>query len=255
MKEALIIEVQLEVDKGVPARSVPFDWYGQRYWIKISLKSQANNWHRVQNFFAGLVGVGMLRATVSNAGEEGLQDEVSRLKRVAERGVLVPDVVATRPGWILLSDIGNSLFDEIQNCTDKPKLLCNAACAFAKLHNAGGWHGTGQLRDLVLSPDQEIGFIDFEENVGEAMDVDAAQARDVLRFLISSVRFDEGDGKLLETILNTYRENAPAHVWPQMRAALKLMKPVAFLLKPFQKKLGRDLRHALLVYSALQKQI
>lgn len=254
MEQELITAVQKTVDKGVGARSVPFDWQEKRYWIKIAIKSQMNNWHRVQNFFAALLGVPMLRATVSNAGDLGLDDEVRRLERVAGRGVLVPKVVAQKPGWILLDDIGVSLFSELEKSDCPDCLLKQAALAFADLHNAGGWHGTGQLRDLVVERDGKIGFIDFEESVGEAMDAKTAQARDILRFLISAVRFDAGDGKMLEMILQTYRKKGPDHVWPQMRSVLRLIRPIAFFLQPFHKKLGRDLRHALLVYNALKAQ-
>jgi len=255
MTDDLTIAVQQCVDQGVPARSVPFDWKNQRYWIKIGLKSQENNWHKVQNFFAAILFNPVLRATVSLPLDEGLQGEARRLKRVAQRDVLVPVVVAQQPGWLLLSDIGPCLQSQLQTTEDKAGLILNAAQALSDLHQAGGWHGTGQLRDMIVGTDGRIGFIDFEECVGEAMDAPAAQARDIMRFLISAVRFDGGDGKLLTDILSIYRQNAPKEVWPHVASTLGLMKPLAFMLKPFEKKLGRDLRHALLVYNALKSQI
>lgn len=253
MDTDLIIAVQKCVDEGVPARSVAFDWQGQRYWIKIGLHSQTNTWHKVQNFCAGLLGNPLLRATVSRPFDEGLSDEEKRLQRVANRGVLVPEVVARQPGWLLLSDIGPCMFDLIEQSADKESLLLKAVQALADLHNAGGWHGTGQLRDMVLAKDARIGFIDFEENVGEAMEPVQAQARDLLRLLISAVRFDDGDGRLLQAMVKTYGECSSVNVWPVLGKTIKMMTPIVLLLKPFQKKLGRDLRHALLVYSALKK--
>lgn len=253
MNNDLIIAVQKRVDEGVPARSVAFDWQGRRYWIKIALKAQNNSWHKVQNFFATLLGNAMLRVTVSRPLNEGLQDEAQRLERVAKRGVLVPDVVAQAPGWLLLSDIGPCLFDQLQQVENKEPLLIKAAEAMAGLHNVGGWHGTGQLRDMISAPDGRIGFIDFEENVGEVMSPLEAQARDILRLLISAVRFDVGDGALLQAMLNAYHQKSTVDVWGHLSKTLALMTPLAFVLKPFQQKLGRDLRHALLVYSALKK--
>ena len=254
MEQDLIIATQQRVDEGVPARSVPFDWHGKRYWIKISLKSQKNTWHRLQNCFAILFRVPLLRATVSSSGDEGLSAECRRLERIAKRGVLVPKVVAQKPGWILLSDIGPCLYDQLNETDNKRDMLLLAARSMSKLHQANGWHGTGQLRDMIFA-DGQIGYIDFEENVGEAMETSAAQARDVLRFLISAVRYDTGDGQLLESLLHAYKEDAPKNVWPQIKTALKLMRPFACLLKPFQKNLGRDLRHALLVFNALKKTV
>lgn len=252
MDDKIVTAVQNAVDQGVGARSVPFDWQGRRYWIKIALQEQTNNWHRFQNLFAGLLRCSMLRATVSSAMDDGLNAEARRLKKVAERGVRVPRVVARQPGWILLDDIGKNLFEQVQQHQDKQAFLIKAAHAVAKLHQAGGWHGTGQLRDMILCPDGEIGFIDFEENVGEAMEVCAAQARDLLRFLISSVRFDAGDGVLLCQIMQAYRQTAPQDVWPHIHHAMWCATPIAVLLRPFRKKLGRDLRHALLVIETLK---
>lgn len=251
----LINMVQKQVDQGVRARSVPLDWQGERYWIKIALQSQRNIWHRLQNIGAFLFRVPMLRATVSLAGAAGLEGEASRIKKIATRGVLAPKVVALQPGWLLLGDIGVSLFDQINqsaDAEDKEKLLVLGARALSCLHAQGGWHGTGQLRDMIYAGG-EIGFIDFEESVGEVMSVVSAQARDLLRFLISAVRFDTGDGKLLETLVQTYETNAPQGVWAEIHSLLRVMGAVVFLLKPFHQKLGRDLRHAVLTYEALKK--
>ncbi len=253
MNNELISAVQACVDKGVPARSVPFDWDGARYWIKISLSSQKNNWHRLQNLFAGLTRTQILRSTISSSGQIGLDEEAARLERVAKRGVCVPCVIARKPGWVLLSDIGPCLFDVVNQTEDKTALLVLAVESLANLHQKGGWHGTGQLRDMIHCTDGKIGFIDFEEGVGEVMAREAAQARDVLRFLISIVRFDDGTGKLLEQVLSAYREKGPAEVWPHIKSGMRLIGPLAFILKPFQAKLGRDLREALLVYKALKQ--
>lgn len=252
MEDKIVSAVQQTVDQGVGARSVPFDWQGKRYWIKIALREQANNWHRFQNLFAGLLRCPMLRATVSDAMDDGLNAEARRLRKIATRGVRVPSVIAQRPGWILLDDIGDSLFEQINGHNDPQTLILKAADALSTLHHAGGWHGTGQLRDMILCPDGEIGFIDFEENVGEAMDASAAQARDILRFLISSIRFDGGDGALLRAIMEIYQAKSPTAVWPHIRGVIRWAIPLTFLLKPFRKKLGRDLRHALLVIEALK---
>ncbi|NVK20088.1 MAG: hypothetical protein HWE30_15430 [Methylocystaceae bacterium] len=255
MKNDLIAAVQAYVDTGVPARSVPFEWDGKRYWIKISLPCQRTVWHRVQDCFAFLSRAEVLRSTVSSFDQVGLDEEAKRLIRIKARHVLVPDVVAQKPGWLLLSDIGTSLHDALENAEEKEPLLMKAMVALADLHQKGGWHGTGQLRDMIISPAGEVGFIDFEEAVGEAMGRDAAQARDVLRFLISAVRFDREDGALLQQLLARYQANGPQTVWPQMKAVLRLISPLAFILRPFYNKLGRDVRETLLVYQALKQTV
>ncbi|MDV7338022.1 hypothetical protein RYZ26_00345 [Terasakiella sp. A23] len=253
MNDDLITAVQACVDKGVPARSVPFDWNGARYWIKISLASQKNIWHRLQDLVAFVTRAQIVRSTISASGQTGLDEEVARLKRVAERGVCVPQVIARKPGWVLLSDIGPCLFDAVNAADEKAPLLIQAIESLADLHQKGGWHGTGQLRDMITCPDGRIGFIDFEEGVGEVMAHEAAQARDVLRFLISIVRFDDGTGSLLEQVLAAYRAKAPKDVWPHVKSGMRLIAPLAVLLSPFEEKLGRDLREALLVYNAVKQ--
>lgn len=255
MTNDLISAVQARVDAGVPARSVPFEWDGKQYWIKISLQNQRSHWHGLQDVCASLSRSELLRSTVSVFGQVGLDEEAKRIKRVKKRGVLAPDVIAQRPGWILLSDIGTSLFDVVEQNNDKESILTTAIEALAHLHQQGGWHGTGQLRDFVLSPSGEIGFIDFEEAVGEAMSVEAAQARDVLRFLISAVRYDQENGALLKRLLAAYQQKGPQTVWPHMKSVLRLISPLAFILRPFYRKLGRDVRQTLLVYDALRQTV
>ena len=151
------------------------------FWIKIAIANQANGWHKTQNFFARLFACPMLRPTLSAPGQKGLDEEVRRLKRVREREVLVPEVVTRRPGWVLLEDIGQSLFQTLEQEKEqnrRTELLVHAAQSLAQLHQLKGWHGTGQLRDFVCGADNKIGFIDFEENVGDVMSLDDAQARD-----------------------------------------------------------------------------
>jgi len=246
------------VEAGIPKarhRAFAVEWKGRKVWVKVTTPYNFYMWHRVQVVVATLLGNAMLKPTVSIGGAEGLRFEARRLCALKENGIAVPEVVALTEGWLATDHIGTPLQDLLDGEPDERTrqiMLVRGALALADLHQKGEWHGSAQVRDLIVLEDGGIGFIDFEEDLLAEMSMAEAQARDVLLMLMSAARYARDDADPLPAMLAAYKEAAPASVWPPLGRVTGLLSGLASLLRPFNKRLGRDAKQALRAVDALK---
>lgn len=143
--------------------------------------------HRLQRVVAAIFPIRLLRFTVNTEGQASLDREVVIMDRLRARGARVPELAARGAGWIALTDLGLTLEDQLRTAANRSEAMAlgtAGAEALLILHRRNGWHGNPQARNLAGRPDQ-IGFIDFEEDVGACLGRDASQIRDWLLFLSS----------------------------------------------------------------------
>ena len=231
MNEQLHALVEHTMAQGVGARVFALRWKNRRIWIKQAVPAKQKGWHHLQRFLATITGIALLRPTVSPGGKEGLETEANTLRKLSERGILVPDLVGVTEDWI--------------------------AIGLAKLHQAGVAHGAPLLRNLTIRDDDKIGFIDFEEDPNERMPIIDAQARDILLFVFSIQREFKKRPELLRTGWRAYVDQA-GFVAPQMvplRKIVKVLRPVYLMLRPFRRWLGTDAINGLLAYRILRKSL
>jgi len=247
--------------EGIPKarhRAFSVDWQGQKIWLKVSTPYNFYTWHKVQRAVAVLLGNPMLKPTVSIGGARGLEFEATRLMELKEKGVTVPNLIALTGEWLATNHIGTPLQDLLDQEADADKrkaILVDGARALAALHNENEWHGSGQVRDLILLDRGGIGFIDFEEDLLAVMSLAEAQARDVLLMLMSAARYAKDDSNPLHEMLAAYKDGAPETVWKPLKRIAGILGGLAAILRPFQAKLGRDAKQGLLAVDALTSQI
>lgn len=244
--------------EGIPKarhRAFSVDWQGRKVWLKVPTPYNFYTWHKVQRAVAALLCNAMLKPTVSIGGAEGLAFEASRLAELKEKGIAVPEVIALTEGWMATEHVGTPLQDLLDQETDSEKrktILVDGGAALAALHKAGEWHGSGQVRDLIALDAGGIGFIDFEEDLLAVMSLAQAQARDVVLMLMSAARYANEESNPLPDMLASFKQGAPETVWPPLKRIAGLLGGLAILLRPFEAKLGRDAKQALLAVDALK---
>jgi len=248
-------------EEGIPKarhRAFPVEWRGRKVWVKVPTPYNYYTWHKVQRAVAFLLGNAMLKPTVSIGGAEGLRCEADRLIALKRKGVAVPEVVALTDGWLATEHVGTPLQDLLDEETDpaaRAALLAEGAKALAGLHQKNEWHGSGQVRDLVLLDAGGVGFIDFEEDLLPVMTVAEAQARDVLMMLMSAARYAKEESNPLPDMLKAYKAGAPESVWPPLKRIAGVLRGLAALVRPFKDSLGRDAKQALFAIDALKEAI
>ena len=95
----------------------------------------------------------------------------------------VPDVLGTGHAALVIGDNGSSFNTCLRQADEagRDRLVMAAMQAIAEAHARGAYFGQPLPRNLTWDGDK-VGFIDFEEDPLEVMDLSEAQARDWLMF-------------------------------------------------------------------------
>lgn len=168
----------------------------------------------------------------------GLADEAQRLRHWRARGCAVPAVYAEEPGMLVLAYVGTSFPGHLRRADAPTRLALLRAAGedLARFHQAGGWHGGAQLRNITML-DGCRWRIDFEENIGGALSLPLAQAYDVLQASLSLMglgRIQHPDWPAMgQALLDGYLSvQDDALVREQLRAMARTLGRVARPLRP-----------------------
>lgn len=233
------------------ARVFPLEWGGQRLWIKRAIPAKHRFFHHIQRLGAMVLGryIPLLYPSVCTGGQEALRAEAARLDRLGRcPGVRVPTLVGQGEGWLAFGDGGMPLsvvFDNPQT-PDREVLILKAVHTVVAVHRGGMCLGSGRFRDLLFDGDH-ITCIDGEEDPSLFMPLAAAQARDVILFLLSSLRHYSTDFTILGRVVHEFQTQEA----PDILREIAKVRRVLFLMAPLrlipQGWLGRDLREGLLL--------
>lgn len=140
---------------------------------------------------ARALGTRPLRPPPQLDAESACRTELAMIRRLANLGMRVPEVIEAGERHLLLSDLGETLAGACSreaNPARRRQLVALGFDALAQLHARGGWLSQAFARNLTLS-DGQIGFIDLEEDPGAFISPTAAMARDVLFYVHSTARY------------------------------------------------------------------
>lgn len=228
-------------------RTGKIEWQGRTIWVKRAVPPKASIWNRLQGLLAAMTGLPMLRPTTSPGGAEGLRIEAWRIAEFRRAGFRAPEVLGLTEEWILLEDLGQMVHKKIRKDKTMTDAEVEAAClacarALGALHKADMAHGRGKINDMVLLEGGGIGFIDFEEDVDRArMPTSDLQARDLWLFLCSVAAHEKRVPGLMPAAYAAYIDSNPdTSSRRQLKAAMKIVKPLLYLLWPLRNAMGDD---------------
>jgi len=135
------------------------------------------------NFVARRFQLDALRPPPHRGGDAAKTTEARRLGELQAQGVNVPMVLGTGRATLVLGDNGSSFNTCLREADNAGRdlLVASAMQAIAAAHARGAYFGQPLPRNLTWDG-ENIGFIDFEEDPLEVMDLAQAQARDWLMF-------------------------------------------------------------------------
>lgn len=229
----------------------------QKIWIKKASPSKKTFWHSLQNLIAKCLKAPILKATAIEQTESHISQEVERMNKLSAHGIAVPEVLAFDQTLMVMKDAGSSLniaLNNAQNNADKKELIVSAVGDLKDLHQKKLTHGKPYLRDMFLSADGKIGFLDLEEDPLSVMSLEAAQARDLFLFLCSAARFvRQTDNKLihdeefLRDIFDMYKKDMPPQIVQELKTLTDLINSVSSISKNsfIWSKIGSDARCAI----------
>ncbi len=241
-------------------RVTPLRLDGRIYWLKRAASARLGWGHRLQRSLAAILPWPKLLSFTAVVDARGaLHREARIIERLRKKGATVPEVVLRGPDWLLLSDLGLSLEQRLLAARTRSEVIALAqagASALRKLHAAGGWHGFPLARNIVGQPGA-LGFIDFEEDPGAEMSPAQCRTRDFILYLQSLGGLETRFAGTMKAAIRAYMETGPlpaeqARLFRLARLFCVAISPLAWVLWPARRKLGRDLRDALAVWRALK---
>ncbi|RDI29445.1 hypothetical protein DFR41_1011201 [Pseudacidovorax intermedius] len=169
----------------------------RRVWLKKAGPRHGPLRYRLLSLIARTLRLEVLTPVPNPGGAAAIAIEAARLRSLAASGLRVPQVLAEQPEGLLISDLAGSgrsaamLMERLeQAATQGPAVLLAAWAqgleAIARVHARGQYLSQAFARNMVLCPDGEIGFIDFEDDPGATLPTDQCQARDWLSYLHST---------------------------------------------------------------------
>lgn len=220
------------------------DLSGQRYWLKKSAPARGYFRYMVLNVFSKLLRTPLLKAVPQKGGQIALDIEIQRIEKLKSNGILVPEIVAFAPGWILLKDLGVSIIDDMKtNRNDQQRirtLFTTCLMAIKKLHGANQYMSQGFVRNMLMADEinGKVGFIDFEDDPLTVMNLQQAQARDLMLFINSTARFFIKDSEYFKQEIHNFLDGHNEKVIASIKNTNNKMLWITKL--PFQKALGHD---------------
>lgn len=220
---------------------------GRRLWVKTAGAPRLRSSVLMQHIIATVFALPILLPPRNQTGALGLAAEAAAIRTLADAGFPVPAVIACSGQWLVLGDAGEALEPRLNGAADAAerwRMIAEAGALLSRLHAAGHWHGGAQIRNFSYA-DGRPGLLDFEDHVLPGMTLAEKQARDLLLFLYSLVRYDRGatEPQLPRIAAATLSAASPdaRHAMRKLRRRMAWLLALARWLAPHA---GRDVRQA-----------
>ena len=162
---------------------------GERRVVVKAQRPARSAWRaRALNAMARGLGITLLRAVPAHGGARGQEIEVERLRTLHAAGLHVPEVLHAQPGFIVLEMFEGPMLVALveQGGMAGFEAWRRGLAAIVEVHARGAVLSHAFARNFIVTADG-LGMIDFEDDPLEAMPLEAAQARDWLAYLHSTL--------------------------------------------------------------------
>jgi hypothetical protein len=202
----------------------PVLWQGQPAWLKLSVPQPPAWRYQLMAGMARLLQHSAMQPVRPHGGTAGIRNEAGRLTALAAAGLRVPQLLAHADNWLLISDLGHITLESLIRRADPGEQLEHwqrGAGYILQAHRAGQYLSQAFARNLVWSPEQGLGAIDFEDDPISAMPLAQAQIRDWLPYLFSTAIYFEDRLPLLCVAIRSALETEQPAVREGVYTALR----------------------------------
>ncbi|VWX58626.1 conserved hypothetical protein [Burkholderiales bacterium 8X] len=222
----------------------------ERVWLKKAGPRHGSLRYHLLAAISGVLRLDVLAPVPNPGGNAAIAIEARRLRALASVGLRVPAVLAQQPDGLLISDLGESGRPAVvlQERLDQAAAIGPAAllttwheglAAIAAVHARQAYLSQAFDRNLVQCPDGVIGYIDFEDDPGEALPLAECQARDWLSYLHSTAMLvDAASPHAAAEHWHAVLADASDEVRDRLRVAAGRMRWLRHL--PAGRRWGRD---------------
>ncbi len=224
------------------------------YWLKKAAPARGIFRYHALNLFSKALRLPLLKAVPQPGGEAAILNETIRLTSLAENNINVPKLLAHGKDWLLIEDVGDSIVKQLKAkaTTQQQRQHLFSLCleAIKGVHLNDQYLSQCFVRNMLINQDEEVVFIDFEDDPRTVMSVPEAQARDLLLFINSTARFFINDQSFFKQQVQRFLKDHDKTMIDTLEHTVKKMR---WLTKvPFQQWLGHDYQKLKLGILALQ---
>ena len=172
----------------------PVLWQSQPAWLKLSVQQPPAWRYQLLAGMARLIRQPILQPVRPHGGASGMRNEARRFAELAAAGLHVPQLLAHDAHWLLISDLGHITLESLIRNADPDAQLEHwqrGADYIQQAHRSGQYLSQAFARNLVWSPEQGLGAIDFEDDPVSVMALAHAQMRDWLPYFFSTAIYFE----------------------------------------------------------------
>lgn len=220
---------------------------GQTAWLKQYGEESRRVRLAALDWLARRLGIDALRPARRPCGDFARVIEQRRIAELQAVGAQVPFVLASGESVLVLSDLGETLAARLRlaDAAQREALLSRAAAEISRVHGEGQYLGQPVARNIVVDAAGRIGFIDFEEDPVEVMDLEQAQVRDWLLFTSATARHANLEPNRLAELLAPALRTARSGVGRALSTTvdrLRFVVPISLRLGPRAAGVGQALQ-------------
>lgn len=207
---------------------IRMDVLGRKAWLKVYVEDERRFKLGVLDLAARVLGVRALRPPPHWGGARACATERKRLQELSACGALVPEVLGFGPNALLIGDIGATLKSRLHDtdAAGQAHLIAMAVQALAQVHACGGHIGQPYARNLTVTDEGGIGFLDLEEDPRDNMTLEQAQVRDWLVFAAGTSRYFADPEVEFAALLRPVLQAAPMPVRNELAKSVRRLRLV-----------------------------
>lgn len=213
---------------------------GERVWVRRVGKSIPQWRYRLLALLAKISKLGALQPVPNIGGSAALKIEAQRLQQLAQQHIPVPRLLAQTADGIMFSHLGqHNLLSEIEHPQHSLQAWQDGLSALYAIHQKGAYLSQAFARNIIRMDNQELGFIDFEDDPAPYMSLADCQVRDYLCFLQSTAVWLQRHG-LFNQAIDVWQNHALLLPEYHLHHIHRSVKKIGFL-RHFQHRMwGND---------------
>lgn len=154
-------------------------------WIKQARETKSNNFHK---FAYSITKIRGMMPVEDKTKEQTLYYEVSKIKRLKQKGIKVPSIIGCNKKLFALEDTGKDVRSYLSNkeipIKEVESTIEKCTNILSVMHNADEYHGGPQVKNYTVK-DGIISAIDFEDSFSKNVNLKDIKYRDFFLFLVS----------------------------------------------------------------------
>lgn len=186
MLEDEISTLLMEHDQGV-------HWFksnGDLYWLKIAGEEKNSFFLRLSNICQKIFHFDFLKTNATGMSPQlRLEHEKKVISYLSNKLQVVPDIVCEGEGFFVTRDLGLPLNEAPREIFSR-QFLQSLFMHLMDIHKHGVAHGRPSMRDIVVSQNRQLTFIDFEESAVKPSP--SVMARDFIFMILDLERINLG---------------------------------------------------------------